>query len=334
MLFNIENIYGYFMKTKFLLIVVGFISLINLCSAQKNTLPPAPNYNQKSCWLRLPEQTTKKFDVFYVHPTTYMDTKDGMNADLSNKDANAGAESAFQRQATAFKESCNIFAPRYRQGSIKILRMPEKDRMKYLSIALEDVHKAFELYLKKYNKNRPYIIASHSQGSQVVRMFLKKYKQLIKKDKLIAVYAIGYTFTPEDIKASGLKLAVKPDQLAGIIVWNTIGPKGKSPVINPSALCVNPLCWTDTKAEQPATKNIYARILMKDGSFKVIKHFTSAQIDDKGGLVIPAHSIMKQLDSAMGPEVYHGYDYDFFYGNIVENVAVRCKAWMKKNSSK
>jgi DUF3089 family protein len=290
-----------------------------------------PNYSQKSSWLRTEKNPKKAFDVFFVYPTTYMNDKDGMNARLDNKEANEGAESAYQRQATVFKEMCNIYAPRYRQAAIKVLSIPEKDRDKYLNIALGDMHEAFKYYLKHYNNGRPFILASHSQGSQIVRNFLLKYGSMVDKKKLIAVYAIGYTFTAEDIKKIGLPLAVTADQTGGIIVWNTVGKNGKSPVVEPGALCVNPLNWSNSHVEQPKSKNLYARILLKNGKFLKIPHFTSARIDKRGTLVIPTPSIIDKLKLGMGPEVYHGYDYDFFYGNLVKNVATRCNAWQKKN---
>ncbi len=295
------------------------------CFAQK------VDYSKDSSWLRLDKNPEKQFDVFYVHPTSYMDTQDGMNATLDNKAANKGAEAAYQRQATAFKTTCNIYAPRYRQASIKVLSLSEKEREKYLNIGLLNICDAFKYYLQNYNKGRPYIIASHSQGSQIVRDLLLKHGSLINKKKLIAVYAIGYTITADDLKKMGLPLAVKADQTGGIIVWNTTGKNGKSPVVEPGALCVNPLSWTNSNVEQPKSKNIYARILLENGKFLKIPHFTSAAIDKRGTLVIPTPSVISKLKMGMGPEVYHGYDYDFFYGNIVENVAVRCDAWKKKN---
>jgi hypothetical protein len=309
------------MKKLFAFVV---LSAAIFCSAQN------PDYSQDSCWLRLDKNPEKAFDVFYVHPTSYMNDKDGMNARLDNKEANKGAEAAYQRQATAFKETCNIYAPRYRQASIKVLSMPEKDRDKYLNIGLEDVRKAFLYYLKHYNNGRPFILASHSQGSQIIRNFLLKYASLVDRKKLVAVYAIGYTITADDIKKMGLTLAVKPNQTGGIIVWNTAGKNGKSPVVEPGALCVNPLSWANTHTEQPKSKNLYARILLENGKFLKIPHFTSAKIDERGVLVIPTPSVIDKLKMGMGPEVYHGYDYDFFYGNIVENAALRCKAWKDK----
>jgi DUF3089 family protein len=308
----------------------NFLSLIVLsasicCIAQKI------DYSKKSSWLRAEKNPKKAFDVFFVHPTTYMNDKDGMNARLDNKKANEGAESAYQRQATVFKEMCNIYAPRYRQASIKVLSLPEKDRDKYLNIASVDVHKAFKYYLKHYNNGRPYIIAGHSQGSQVIRTILLKYGSLVDKQKLVAVYAIGYTFTAEHLKKMGLPLAVKADQTGGVIVWNTVGKNGKSPVVEHGALCVNPLNWTNSHVEQAKSKNLYARILLGNGKFHKVPHFTATQIDKRGTLVIPTPSIIKQLQMGMGLEVYHGYDYDFFYGNLVENVALRCKSWQRKN---
>lgn len=169
------------------IISLAVLSAAIFCSAQK------PDYSQESCWLRLDKNPKKAFDVFYVHPTSYMDDKDGMNARLDNKEANKGAEAAYQRQATAFKKTCNIYAPRYRQASIKVLSLSEKEREKYLSVGLKDVCDAFNYYLQNYNNGRPFILASHSQGSQIIRDFLLKYRSLIDDKKLVAVYAIGYT---------------------------------------------------------------------------------------------------------------------------------------------
>jgi len=316
------------MKKNLFLVVLSSL-FISGCVSQKST--KILDYSQESCWLHLERNPKKVFDVFYVHPTTYMDSKDGMNAKLNNKTANEGAQSAYKRQATVFKKMCNIYAPRYRQAAIKILALPEKDRVKYLNIALGDVREAFKYYLKHYNNGRPYILASHSQGTQVVRNFLLKHGSLVDKKKLIAVYGIGYTITAEDLKKMGLSLAVKADQTGGVIVWNTVGKNGKSPVVEPRALCVNPLNWSNSHTEQPKSKNIYARIMLENGKFLKIPHFTSTRIDKRGTLVIPTPSVIKQLKMGMGPEVYHGYDYDFFYGNLVKNVATRCKAWQSKN---
>ncbi|MCP3967609.1 MAG: DUF3089 domain-containing protein [Lentisphaerae bacterium] len=320
---------------KFCLSALAFtmLSMALTATAQKSKATDAPNYSKTQNWARLPEKISKVYDVFYVHPTTYMSSEDGTNASLSNKKVNAATDQTVERQATVFEPTCNIFAPRYRQASIKVLGMSKQKRDDYLSVGVIDMHKAFTYYMKHYNKGRPFILASHSQGSNVTLNFLRKYRSLINADRLIAVYMIGWTVTKEDLEKIKLPLAETADQTGAIIIWNTIGKNGKSPVLSKDALCVNPLNWKTDHSNQPKSKNIYARILLKNGKYLKIPHFTSAQIGDNGGLIIPAPSIINKLMMEMGPEVYHGYDYDFFYGNLVENAKVRCKAWQKKNST-
>jgi hypothetical protein len=102
-------------------------------------------------------------------------------------------------------------------------------------------------------------------------------------------------------------------------------------VIVSDTRCVNPLTWTTDETFVSAVKNPGAVIQMPNGSIKRIPHFTGAKIDPvQGGLVIPTPSIDSDLRHGMEPGVYHGYDYDFFYENLRENVTVRCNAWLKK----
>ncbi len=184
---------------------------------------------------------------------------------------------------------------------------------------------AFKYFLKNINKGRPYIIAGHSQGSNIIKDMLVENPNLAPKNNLVAVYAIGYTITQKDLDKMGLPLAVTPTQTSGMITWNTIGKGGKSPTIEANALCVNPLDWTNSKKNQDSSKNIFADI-----NGVKIPHFTSAQIDKNGALVIPTPKIIDKLPMLMGKEVYHMYDYDFFYGNLIENVKKRCNAWKEK----
>lgn len=292
-----------------------------------------PDYAQKKCWVRLDSNADKSFDVFFVHPTTYMDLKDGYNASLDNAEVNKSTEKTVERQASVFEETCNIFAPRYRQASIAVLKLDGQTRDKYLKNGMKDVRAALEYYLKHYNNGRPFILASHSQGSSVLLMLLLNHRGMIDDRKLIAAYMIGWTITEKDLKQLKLPLAEKADQTCVVITWNTIGDGGKSPTLLPGALCVNPLSWTTDRKDQPKTLNIYAKVLLKDGKKVKIPHFTSAQIGANGGLVIPVPSIIDEINMGMGPAVYHAYDYDFFYGNLAENAAVRCRAWQKLNQA-
>ncbi len=312
-----------------LLVVILLVGLYVIFKPHKNE-----DYSQTNNWIFYEQNPEKDYDVFFVHPTTYLGISNGLNASIDNKDANKLAESLSTRMTGAFSDTCNVYAPRYKQASITILALPHNLRTRFLDNAGSDVEAAFKYYLEHINNGRPYIIAGHSQGSNIIKNLLTTNPDLIDKDKLIAVYAVGYTITQEDIDKIGVPLGTTATQVPSILTWNTIGKNGDSPTINENALCVNPLDWTDGKEEQSKEKNIVAEIMLNDfTTIESIEHFTSAKIDDKGGLVIPNpdKSILDQLVMPMGDEVYHAHDYDFFYGNIKENVKERCLEWTKQH---
>jgi hypothetical protein len=40
---------------------------------------------------------------------------------------------------------------------------------------------------------------------------------------------------------------------------------------------------------------------------------------------------LNQLNMSMGPSCYHRYDYDFFFQNIADNAALRCKQYLSEH---
>ena len=299
-------------------------------AAEPVTTHPAPDYNNASDWCVRTESPDKPYDVFFVHPTTYGTTNDGLNASLQNTAINLATDGAVADQASVYVRCCNVYAPRYRQLSMAVLSMKPEAREPYLSVADADVLAAFEFYLAHYNNGRPYILASHSQGSYLLQRLLEKHRALVKDDQLIAAYLIGWSFTQDELAQKNLPLATTPQQTGGLITWNTIGKGGESPTLFGEAVCVNPLSWTDSADNEPAELNRCAIIGLEDGTTTNIPHFTSARINERGGLEIPTPFIEPQLNMSMGPAIYHRYDYAFFYSNLVENVQVRCNAWPQK----
>jgi hypothetical protein len=311
--------------------VAGLLIAIVLCFVSLARAANDPiDYSKEASWCVLTKTPQKRFDVFFVHPTTYGTTKFGMNAPIGDKDIIAETDDTVLSQSSVFKNDCNIYAPRYRQMSIAALSMDDKKRAPYLALAVNDVLAAFKYYLKHYNNGRPFIIAAHSQGSNISLCILKKHRDLVRDDQLVAAYLPGWTFTHQDLKQIKIPLAEKPDQVGAVITWNTIGKGGKSPTLLPGAKCVNPLSWTTTTKEQSASLNLGAVIELTDGTTIQIEHFTSARINQAGGLEIPTPAIENKLDMRMGKAIYHRYDYAFFHGNIAQNVAARCEAWTNR----
>jgi len=320
-------------KFTILFILLGMTFLFCACTGKKITpLPEAPDYTLDKHWSIRDNNPTKKIDVFFVHPTTYGPPSNGhLIADLDNEKLNRITDrDTVQWITSAFADSCNIFAPRYRQMNIEVLK--KGGEKEYIQTPVSDIKSAFKFYLNNLNNGRPFILAAHSQGSYVTRNLLLENPRLLDKSKLVAAYLPGWTFTDKDIADLGLKLSGKPDQTGCLITWNTIGPGGISPTVKKGALCVNPLSWNTETKEFPASDNIEAKIFITENKTLRVKNFTAARINAAGALEVPTppKEVLQQLNMSLGQEVYHRYDYDFFFFNVKENVKERCEAYLKK----
>jgi len=244
-----------------------------------------PDYTNDAAWV-LKEPIKKQVDLFFIHPTSYFDTSDGLNASLDNNAVNRATDTVVTHQTGVFAQSCNRFAPRYRQSSIAVLEKDETIRDNHLKLGYGDIKKAFDYYMAHYNQGRPVIIAGHSQGSNLALWLLLEGNLPVKQ--IVAAYLIGWTVTDADLAQLNMPLSSAPDQTGCLIAWNTISAGGKSPVVSAGARVVNPLTWTSAPGFIPRTKNLGAVILMPDNTIKTIPQFTGAQIDPVAGeLVIP-----------------------------------------------
>lgn len=161
----------------------------------ESPVPPAPDYHDSGNWVALPgkadpadqtppgltdRQASATADVFFVHPTSFIDKPDDSylwNASVQNTSLNEKTDQGSIRfQASIFNESCRIFAPRYRQAHyFAFFTADKKDKKLALDLAYTDVRNAFEYYLKTYNNGKPIIIASHSQGTVHAHRLLREF---------------------------------------------------------------------------------------------------------------------------------------------------------------
>ena len=107
-------------------------------------------------------------DCFYVYPT--VDAGRGPNEDI---DASHAAEISVTRtQAAPFGRLCNMFAPLYRQATLRTLFTP--DRASSFATAYGDIQDAFRYYLGHLNQGRPFVLLGHSQGSGVLTQLVSR----------------------------------------------------------------------------------------------------------------------------------------------------------------
>lgn len=324
--------------------------------------PPAPDYSLPASWAALPDrkdnadvvpamdttdgQAAAPVDVFFVHPTTYFSNKT-WNAALDDKTSNDMTDQDILRnQAGAFNACCRVYAPRYRQIAFGAQQAPQEEASKAWDVAYGDVRAAFDYYMSHHNNGRPFILASHSQGTMHT---LHLMEDLITgkplREKLVAGYLIGAPI-PTDIFTEVLPdipLCNSPEQTGCVVTWNAIGSKAdtslfnvlyhrypsgkKANMVGKTLACTNPLSWkTDDVLAARATHLGGVRFKAEDPP-KPDPGLVDAQCRN-GWLNIstPEPKVYKEI--LLGPDMYHVYDYSLFYSNIRQNAQTRVKAYL------
>jgi hypothetical protein len=239
---------------------------------------------------------------------------------------------------------CVIFAPRYRQASIRAITSNTPDAYAADEVAYGDVERAFERFLQ-VKPNGPFILASHSQGSiHALRLLQQHIMGKPAQQRLVAAYLIGLAL-PKEIANLEMPICQSDRATGCVISWNSVARGHQDerrketaviwwqgsyqPIAGRSLVCVNPLDWRlDSSA--PATANKSA--LYSNGREAplpaLVPELTGAWCEDGllGIDIAPEQrSHFHDVLSILG--IYHDFDYGLFYANIRENAVSRVKAW-------
>ena len=274
------------------------------------------------------DQSMLEADVFFVHPTTYTTKTIGgaWNAPVNNQELNGKTEkTTIQYQGSAFNQAGRIFAPRYRQAHISAYFTEDKELSKdVFDIAYNDVKAAFEQYISKYNNGRPFIIASHSQGTTHCGRLIKEVIDGSSLQKqMIAAYLVGMPVPKDAFKS--IKPCSTSDDTGCFVSWRTY-KKGYTPedVILGDAIAIhNPLNWKTDNSYVSKDQNKGAIIRNFD---KLITEATDAQISN--GILMAAKPKFA-LSFLFTSKNYHVADINFYYMNIRENAVERVETFMK-----
>jgi hypothetical protein len=265
-------------------------------------------------------------DVFFLHPTTFGSGGDTTwNADINDATTNAKTDyTTILYQASVFNE-CRVFAPRYRQASIRAYYTKDSDAVQAFDLAYQDLKNAFQYYLDHYNQGRPIIIASHSQGSTHAERLLKEFfEDKPLKSKLVVAYILGMAI-PKDYFTS-LGPCKDSTQTGCFVGWRTF-KNGYEPEFvkkeNGNSYVTNPLNWTTTTEYAPKSMNRGA-ILRKFNTLS--EHVADAQIHDD---VLWIHKPHFPGSFFYRTKNYHVGDINLFYMNVRNNVQTRIKAFWK-----
>ena len=326
------------MKTILLFIITLCVSLPLVAFGKDNSSELiATDYANPDHWVSVPVVLDKKVDVFYLYPTAWrkVDQSEPDVCAIDNPSMLKGAKAAFGRQATAFEPVGNLFAPYYRQ-----VDLAAKDRVSVVNtVPTVDAVAAFDYYIKHYNNGRPFILAGHSQGANILCNLLAGYM----KDhpevnaRMVAAYVIGYSVTGAYLAANlHLKFAQGADDTGVIVSYNTESPDvapGTNPVVMPGGIAINPITWTRDETLAPASQNL-GSVLPSGEFFVPMEHYADARVDKKKGVVICSTADADKLyvpNPMISKGIFHSYDFLFYYYNIRQNAANRIEKFLNKN---
>ena len=270
-------------------------------------------------------------DVFYLHPTMYYGEKDfdQWNPTIDNKSVNKFVDDIPTLfQASAFNKAGRVFAPRYRQAHLDAYT--HKDRVnakKAFDLAYKDVSAAFAYYMSHHNNGRPFIIASHSQGTTHASRLIEEFidgKPLEKR--MVAAYLLGIPVNLDRYKS--LKPCESEYDVSCLIGWRTFKkgaqPKVLDKEVGYRVLITNPLSWK-TNTDYVGNENHKGKILfdfdvepeVKSQDAQIYKNILwTNKPQFKGSILYTTKN-------------YHRGDVNLFYMNIRENAVTRVSVFSK-----
>ena len=292
--------------------------------------------------------------VFFVHPTSYY-SRSSWNAPLADRDSDHRANLFVQGMASAFADAGDIWAPRYRQATLGAFLAEDRVTAgKAIDAAYQDVEQAFDAFIAAQPKNKPIILAGHSQGALHLTTLLKnKIAGTPLAKRIVAVYAVGWPISVEtDMAGLGLPACQTPEQKGCILSWvsfaapadpemvlgaydGTIGFDGR-PRAGTRMLCTNPITGTPDAGATPDTNlgTLKPTTGFKSGSLVAGK--IGAQCDDaRGLLMIGDGDIAKNYVVAgyvLPGNNYHVYDITLFWANVRADVLRRLATFEGKPS--
>lgn len=293
-----------------------------------------------------PRDPARRASVFFIHPTSYLD-KSRWNAEIDHLESQQRARLFVRSQSSVFNHVGDVWAPKYRQATFGAFLTTQADAEKAFDFAYRDVLAAFDQFVARAPKDRPIILAGHSQGSlHLTRLLLDRVAGKPIASRIAAVYAVGWPISrTADIDRMGLPACETAGQPGCILSWQSFGEPADpglitdvydtttgfngSPRAGSPMLCVNPLTGNAGDAA-PASANLGTTVPNAElTEATLVSGGASARCDVRGFLLIGEDA------PDLGPYVlpgknYHVYDYALFWMNIRRDVEARLDAFLDR----
>jgi hypothetical protein len=294
-----------------------------------------------------PELTgTLPVDVFFIHPTGLMNGLSWVSNLQTTSKTEENTLWMLVNQASAYNGCCQVYAPRYREANIFTYSAANGTEFKkIMRFAYNDVLAAFENFLIHRNRDRPFIIASHSQGSHHGIVLLReRIDGTSLVDRMVAAYLIGGNLSRSEF--SGLKdilLCDSPTQLHCVIHYDTMSEHAKVQPERADNVCVNPLSWR--LDGESMSKSHHKGAVIPVGHFQLdffSDKFTGVKFPPLDA-PLPNHVTARCGDGVLyvtdqqdtlfdgltpAQHNYHLLDYPLFYMDIRTNAILRTQSYL------
>ncbi len=281
-------------------------------------------------------ENRSKAVVFFIHPTTYINRNEWNQPKNDLQSKKILNQRILINQASIFSSCCEVYVPRYRQATLYSFVKKNDNATKAHKAAFIDIKNSFNHFNKFFRKDRPFIIAAHSQGS----LHGVKLLSLINEDKellrnFIGGYLVGYKISHSNI--APFKVCKNESMHGCIVAWNSIEMGGFVTFKSKEKLiCVNPLSWKEDEKTVDKNKNLggvgFPRWLPSKTAeesisfFNLEKNLVGAKCKDGNLEVLNLNS--KNFPVRLFS--LHAYDYGLFYLNIVKNINYRTESFLNK----
>ena len=279
--------------------------------------------------------------IFFIHPTSYLE-KDHWNAPLDDEESQQRARLFVRSQASAFNALGPVWAPKYRQATFGAFLIAKRESQRALDLAYGDVRASFESFLAQAPKDKPIILAAHSQGSlHLIRLLAERIAGRPEARRIAAAYVVGWPIsTSADLPSLGLPPCERAGQAGCVLSWQSFGipadPKMVTDAFDSSKgrdglsragspmLCVNPLTGLRGGAA-PAAANRGTLVPNEDLTAGELKTpGVAARCDVRGFLLVGQEGELPKLGPFVLPgNNYHVYDYALFWANIRADAEAR-----------
>lgn len=277
--------------------------------------------------------------VFFIHPTSFL-ASDAWNAPLTDEESQWRASLFVRSQASAFNGIGQVWAPKYRQATFGAFLTNADAARRALDFAYRDVLAAYEQFLAEAPRDRPIVLAGHSQGSlHLLRLLQERVRGAPEAGRIAAAYVVGWPISVSaDLPMLPLPACERAGQAGCVLSWMSFGEPADPAMIvetwdatsgltglprrGSAMLCVNPLTGNagDGASAQANRGTLLPNADLTDATFQ--EQSVGARCGERGFLLIGENP------PAMGPYVlpgnnYHVYDYALFWANIRADVELR-----------